>query len=533
MILLLLGLSFVSAQAPADDARLNPVRTQTLFAFDDVAIPFTQNLKLRMNRPQRHPANPVVRRGPPGSCDSWAVQFYGTVIREGETLRMWYVAAGDDRLDREAPRSSPWRVAYAESRDGVNWMKPDLGLVEYRGSTENNLVRMEPRLGTVNVKVLHDPDDPDPERRYKLGAHVWFPKSDVRLGTLAPYASRDGLDWKLLIDAVPSEFELPQQDLVLPALHFEPVGGLYKWDGLFHLAGQNAIVAPRPYHGRVVRHFVSSDFVNWSSASAVGFVRTPQHDLLGPGRSREGEQNHEGLSVWNRGNVLLGIAGRWHGGREWDDVTVDLGFVVSNDGLHFREPLHEWTFLERGADGEWDVGGLLQGQGFENIGDETFIYYGAWDPRNWEGSPPRGGVGIAVLPRDRFGELVVDTTTQGTGNYQLEHPVCELMTSSLSLSKETPWKLSANVSGLGPAAVLKVELLGHDLRPLPGYSGTEAARVASDGYETPVEWNGRGVPVDRPDRLRIRVTLEGEQRTDIRLYALYLRPSEAAPASGQ
>ena len=29
---------------------------------------------------------------------------------------------------------------YAESKDGVNWRKPKLGIVEYNGSRENNLV---------------------------------------------------------------------------------------------------------------------------------------------------------------------------------------------------------------------------------------------------------------------------------------------------------------------------------------------------------------------------------------------------------
>ena len=121
---------------------------------------------------------------------------------------------------------------------------------------------------------------------------------------------------------------------------------------------------------------LSPDFVRWSQTSAIGFVRTSQHTLRGAGRSLEGEQNHEGISVWNRRNILLGVYGRWHGAKEWKDITVDLGFVVSNDGLNFREPAHEWTFLKRGEDGAWDQGGLLQGQGFENVGDQTLIYYG-------------------------------------------------------------------------------------------------------------------------------------------------------------
>ena len=508
----------------AEDAGyFDETKAITLFAFDDVSIPFTQNLKLEMLSPKRHLANPVLRRGGAGASDSWAVQFYGSVIRVGDTYRMWYVSVGNDRLEKRVPRSSPWRVAYAESKDGVKWTKPNLGLAEYNGNRNNNLVLMEPRLGTVNVKVLYDPDDPDPNRRYKMGAHVWFPKNDVRLGTFAPYASADGLTWKLLIDAKPVEAELPQKNTILPPLHFEPVGGLYKWDGLYYLNGQNAIAALRPYHGRLVRQFISPDFVNWSHASTVGFVRDAQHHILGPGRSREGEQNHEGVSVWNRGNVLVGISGIWHGAKEWKDVTVDLGFVVSNDGVRFRQPAHEWVFLKRGKDGAWDQGGLLQGQGFENINNQTCIYYGAWDPRNWQGSPPRGGVGIATLPRDRFATLRVDETTKGKGNYQMTKTRSEFLTAAVNLKGKGPHRFYANADGLGKNASLKIELLNHNTIPIPEFSGKNAAILHKSGFQTPIQWNRKTDINDLPERIRVRVTFDGNQKTNLRFSALYVQ----------
>lgn len=521
-----LALSARSAPAAetADDGYFDETRAKTLFAFDDVSIPLTQNLKLEMRSPARHPANPVVARGGPGSPDSWAVQFYGSVIRDQGKFRMWYAAVGDERFESGVPRSAPWRVAYAESDDGVYWVKPNLGLVEYGGSRDNNLVLMSPHLGTLNLKVLLDADDPDPERRYKMGAHVWFPKNETRRhGTLAPYVSRDGLTWKLLADARSVEAELHPDDLVLPAIHFEPVGGLYKWDGLFHASGQNCIAAARPYHGRVVRKYVSPDFLNWSQASAVAFVRAPQHDLLGPGRSREGEQTHEGVSVWNRGNVLLGVGGLWHGAAEWNDVTIDLNLLVSNDGLQFREPLHGFTFLQRGDDGQWDQGGLLQAQGFENVGQQTFVYYGTWDPRNWENSPPRGGVGIAVLPRDRFGDLVVDETVKGAGEYQMPTIVSELITAAVDLPGDEPHRLYVNADGLGEQATLKVELLGANTVPLPEYSGEYAAVVRQSGFQTPIVFDGRRALEGLPDRVRVKVTFEGEKNTSIRFSAIYVQ----------
>ncbi len=222
----------------------------------------------------------------------------------------------------------------------------------------------------------------------------------------------------------------------------------------------------------------------------------------------------------NRNNVLLGIYGRWQGAAEWKDVSVDLGFVVSNDGLTFREPAHEWTFLKRGDDGAWDQGGLLQGQGFENLGDETLIYYGAWDPRNTGGpSVPRGGVGIAVLPRDRFGDLRVDDSGKGPGDYQSPEIVSEFVTSSVAVEKGTAPQVFLNADGLGPGATLFIEMLDHAERPVPG----RVATITDSGFRVPVDW----VDPDKstvPDRIRFRVVFGGPGNKRIRFHALYLVP---------
>lgn len=509
--------------ASIDHRYFDETQARTLFAFDQVSIPFTENLRIKMRTPKKHPANPVVRRGPPGSPDSWAVQFYGSIIRVGESYRMWYVAAGDDRLDRSQPRSAPWRVAYAESKDGVHWTKPHLGLVDYRGNKNNNLVKFDTGpLGILNVKVLHEPEAPSPER-YKMSAHVWFSKKSggPRFGTLALFVSPDGLNWTSINGAKPVEAELTREDMVLPWTHYEPAGGLYKWEGLYYTSGQNAFMAAKPYHGRVTRSFVSGDFRTWEPASAVGHVRPAQNILLGPGKSRDGEQSHEGLSVWNRGNVLLGVSGIWHGNLEWSGVTIDLGFTLSNDGVSFRNPAHEWVFIERGKDNEWDQGGLLQAQGFENIGDQTFVYYGAWDPRGWENSPPRGGVGIVTLPRDRFGDLVIDSSAIGNGDYQVPDAAGSFLTAPLSSKGEQEFYL--NAEGLGSDAALKIELLRSDLQMIPGYSGKDAAVVRQNGFQTPIQWRGKKTAKKLPERIRIRVTYDGTKKTDIRFSALYLR----------
>lgn len=490
-------------------------KAYTLFAFDDASIPYTQNLRLEMRQPVKHGANPVVRRGSVGTPDALGVQFYGSILHDAGIYRMWYVAFDDDAKNKVT--STRWRAAYAESVDGLTWTKPDLGLVEHRGSKRNNLLDMGGQSwGVVNLKVIRDDADPDPARRYKMTTHVYY-RHNTRLGTLLSFVSADGLRWRPVRDVTPLKGELRKEDLWIPGFHFEPCGGLYQWDGQYFISGQNAMPGTHLYQGRVSRTYRSSDFINWAPTSSVAFVRAAQHEYLGAGHSREGEQNHEGISVWNRGNVLLGVYGRWHGAVAWRDVKIDLGFVMSHDGLHFREPQHEWTFIAHGADGEWDQGGLIQGQGFENIGDKTFIYYGAWDPRSTGGaSKPRGGVGIATLPRDRFADLKMDTSTEGSGDYQLPQVTAEFVTNSFHMQKP---RIYVNADGLSADAMLRLELLDHQERPLPGYSGDDAACMTKSGFQNPVSWRTTKA---LPERVRIRGVFEGEKRSAIRLSAIYL-----------
>jgi hypothetical protein len=194
--------------------------------------------------------------------------------------------------------------------------------------------------------------------------------------------------------------------------------------------------------------------------------------------------------------------------------------MISNDGLNFREAAHEWTFIKRGEDGAWDQGGLLQGQGFENIGDQTFIYYGAWDPRHWEEVPTRGGVGIAVLPRDRFGDLVIEEVGKGPGDYQQPEITSEFITAAIPVRSGSSPRFYVNADGLGDRAFLRIELLDALEKPLPGYS----AEVRQSGFQTPVNWASARDANGLPESVKLRVVFEGVSKTSIRLSAIYVQP---------
>ena len=64
-----------------------------------------------------------------------ATAFYTTVFKDGDLYRMYYRGALFERKT----------TCYAESRDGIHWTKPDLGLVSVDGSSQNHVILNEAR----------------------------------------------------------------------------------------------------------------------------------------------------------------------------------------------------------------------------------------------------------------------------------------------------------------------------------------------------------------------------------------------------
>jgi len=91
------------------------------------------------------------------------IGLYSSVMKDGGKVRMWYsylVNSGDqEQKDKR-------RVCYAESEDGLHFVKPKLGLVEMGGTKENNAVIDDPIQGAC---VWIDPNAP-PEERYRSQA---------------------------------------------------------------------------------------------------------------------------------------------------------------------------------------------------------------------------------------------------------------------------------------------------------------------------------------------------------------------------
>ena len=83
--------------------------------------------------------NPVMEAGPPGSFDDYWV-LPGTVIVEDGLYRMWYSSSKD-----VGPLETDWRVGYAESADGLSWIKYPYPVLE-AGNGWDSLVAYAPTV---------------------------------------------------------------------------------------------------------------------------------------------------------------------------------------------------------------------------------------------------------------------------------------------------------------------------------------------------------------------------------------------------
>ncbi|PYV07494.1 MAG: hypothetical protein DMG07_28665, partial [Acidobacteria bacterium] len=337
-----------------------------LLAIDDILLPLRYNLCYYLTRPEIHP-EPVLTpsRENPTAPDFLAAHFYGAVLEDQGKFRMWYYAlsAGDKPSDlREGP------VCYAESEDGIRWVKPNLGQVDFRGSRANNAIQL-PDARIEGVEVIRDDDH----------GRTW---------TIRTATSADGLHWTARPDFAMTWF--------IEQASFIRHNGLYLVYGQSHPFGEGGAV-----RGRQGYVWVSPDFQRWLPALGEAFVLPEPANPADRGSTKPYDQVHLGVGAASFGSVAVGLYGMWHE-RGWGagGTSCDLGLVVSNDGLHFREPVKGFVYVSSDKSRATPLPGkdyptiLCQANGIVNVGGETRIYHGRW--RNAE-------YGKRLLRRDRAG----------------------------------------------------------------------------------------------------------------------------------
>ena len=432
---------------------------------DMLEVSETEGLVESFHPMKKHPANPVLRTGPPGSFDSLRAHAYGEVLYDGGRFRMWYSGLSQEYA---ANQRTPHYLGYAESRDGVNWVKPNLNQVEYKGSKANNIMDMSGDGGSAYMPmVVKDEREPDPDRRYKA---IVATRGNPLLH------SPDGIHWTRG-GRVQMSFG-DRRNLFYDTLEPKPER---RWKVYSHCARETYKWV------RMTCVYWSPDLLEWTS--------DPRNPNMVPRAGLEAEQHL--TSVWPDAGMYPGVFDIWG-----PDHRMPQQLIVSRDGVNFVHVFDGRPVIELGRDGGWDAGWVSPVNVPLDVDGELWFYYSGsattigWF-HDWIVTPMY--TGLATIRRDGFVSLEVEDGAD-SGSW-----------TTIPLTPAgAPLELELNATGLsrGRGRIL-VELLQGD------QVLTRSNAVTGDGLAVPVSWPYGGEQFSLPaggEPLRLRFRLEGNAR---------------------
>ena len=350
-------------------------RRQHYLLLDSRIIDQTTNAKLEVGQVSKHPGNPLFIEEHP-----WEQRFdnlYGNVIfdREEEIYKCWYcpfivdstahgMTLEQRRRNYEEPPDREMGICYATSGDGIQWEKPLLGLVEYDGNNQNNIIWRGPH----GAGIFKDYRDPDPGRRYKT----------IFQG-LAVSTSADGLHWspETKCTGVRVAGDTHNNAFWAPTLG-KYVGITRTWGDM----------------GREVARIESDDYVNWTEEVVV---------------MKGSERNLQpyAMPVFFHGGVYLGLVAIHD--QEADRVWTELAWSPDTRNWNRASP---GTPLIPCSDTPqaYDYGCVYACATPVFLEDEVRLYYGGsdWLHTSWR----NGSLCMATLRPDGFAGYAQESKRQ-------------------------------------------------------------------------------------------------------------------------
>jgi len=453
-------LFFSCGQHQPNDA--NTCANWQLF-IDDYWIADSANVTATLHQPQKHPDNPLIRGDAPWQQNPYC---FGSVLYDEEEslFKIWYMS-----YNYGLPVADRTPVLYATSSDGIHWQRPDLKVIEFQGSMNNNIVLTNYGYHDLySPSVIKDNADPDPSRRYKM---IWwdFPLGDkgYQDDGMCVAFSPDGIHWTKYPDNPVLHANKSERSIsdVMSVMQDRRSGK--------YVAYTKGWAAPWPAFRQIVRT-ESTDFIHWSEPEVV---ITHKHD-------RQDPQSY-GMSVSQVGNLFIGLISIY---KNPGDETIDIRLAVSHDNRRWKRVANQQTFISNGAPGSWDCGMIFTAPLLIH-GDKTLIYYGGWNGAHNDKNR-HSGIGLAILRKNGFVSLDAGEK-KGT---VVTHPIG---------NARGPLLVNADARG----GWLRAELLDVHGLPIPGYTAAECLPVRSDGVAQVIHWRKHAELPEMKAPLRIRFVM--------------------------
>ncbi|MDD3928055.1 MAG: hypothetical protein PHT33_15535 [bacterium] len=281
-------------------------------------------------------------------------------------------------------------VCYACSEDGLHWVKPSVGAIDYEGSYDNNMLKMRvppvlnDHLCTVVPNYVAGLDA-------KLIATVYSKYNDpIYPGGITFLSSRNGIDWE------------PHFPPMLPidgdahCLMWDPRNECYicttrsaAYSGTINRlrqAGYDNLKSKR--HVAIAR---SRDLVHWTPMVTV---------LEADDKDPENAQLYI-MYVIPYGHAYIGLVQLFYMSRDMTYGPLDVHLVISRNLTDWVRVGDRTPILPRGEKGSWDHADVTICAGTPHPeGDRMRFWYGGKDTEHWQAG--NGALGTATLRRDGF-----------------------------------------------------------------------------------------------------------------------------------
>jgi len=385
---------------------------------------------------------------------------YQTIIKDGDTYRLYYRGSNGKGGDGGGGETT----CVAESRDGATFTKPKLGIVEFDGSKDNNIVlREQPFCHNFTPFLDANPSTPK-EQRYKAVAGT------AKSGLVA-WTSPDGLHWKKMREepvfrkgAFDSQnvafWSAAEQSYCLYFRVF--TGGTAdekKWQ-------------PKGY--RTVSRATSKDFFNWNEPQRMTFGDTPPEHLYTNGTNPYFRAPHIYIATPMRflpGRKVLTDeqAGKLGVKKGYGSDCAEAVLMSSRGGTRYDR-----TFMEAWIRPGTDLGNWASRAGLTALG-----------------IVPTSPVELSLYKQAHYAQpsthmLRYTFRTDGFASVNAPYRGGEMITKPLTF---TGSKLLINFA-TGATGGVRVEFQGANGKPLTGFALDDAVEQIGDDIERVVTWKG-------------------------------------------
>lgn len=431
---------------------------------------------------------------------------YQSVFQDGDRFRMYYRGGNHPASKAYETSKSPWEsLCVAESRDGIHWTRPKLGIVEFNGSKQNNLILNEEMVSEIGGSPAHtavlkdsNPDCPESER-YKIVIVGRKPRGLYLL------VSADGFHFQLKShEPFATEGAFDSQNL----LFWDSVGQVYRE---YHRQFDQGVRGVMTASSKKIDQFPQPQWLTYPAAAEQAlytnqiqpYYRAP-HIFMGfPMR-----YNDRGWSPSMK--KLPGLGEREYRAaksRRYGTTVTDAAFMTSRDGVNF----HRWEegFIRPGPSRKdtWVYGdnfvfwGMLQTKShLEDAPDEISLYA---TEGYWEGNAT--SFRRYTLRLDGF--VSVQAPFRGG----------ELVTKPLTFDGN---QLAINFSS-SAAGGIRVEFQDEAGKPIPGFTLNDCDVQFGDEIDRVVSWQSKAdVSQLAGESVRLRFEIR-----DADLFAIQFRGS--------